>query len=486
MPFLSDHNFLKSLGEGFYQNEERNLISVSNQQDFSAPISKSANKRIRSAFFLPQMMMMIIWMMVAITIINIDSYACEDNVDDYQETLSTLVPKFLSTGGNVVAKENSELRLECEIKDLGEHAFMWKFNNKFLFVGNLTIQPIKGIRKDADSNAIIIEKLSEELTGVYGCEISSNPPKSIHYDVLIPTAPVIIAKPSTSPIVIKTDQPLRLICNVKNPPLPFEVKWIRNGQEIAKNSTDFEIKSIKPSDGGEWFCEAKNDIGTRKFKFEVVVESVPIISVKEDLIHGSLGDQAKVECNVQAYPKASIDWFFSNNSQIQISAKYKIINLNDSSILTINKIDKKDHDHYYCQAKNDHGTKTAYFEITGRPAKPKFVSPQISTGESYSLEWVVFSQTKILSYDLKIREIENENVDRPNEWISIHIEPEKTIGPNHRQTHLFEKLAEFKRYEVELEVGNEFGKTKSDKFVFSTTGLFILIFLSLIDLIIDF
>ncbi|OTF73856.1 hemicentin-like protein [Euroglyphus maynei] len=57
--------------------------------------------------------------------------------------------------------------LPCEIKDLGEHAFMWKFNTKFLYVGNLTILQLNGVEKDMMSNGIIIRRLTNNLTGIY-------------------------------------------------------------------------------------------------------------------------------------------------------------------------------------------------------------------------------------------------------------------------------------------------------------------------------
>lgn len=68
---------------------------------------------------------------------------------------------------------------------------------------------------------------------------------------------------------------------------------------------------------------------------------------------------------------------------------------------------------------------------------------------------------------------------QPGEWQIINVEPTvsdatamKTREPRRRQTYMLENLAQDKSYEVDVAVANDFGTTKSDVFVFSTSGKF--------------
>lgn len=392
---------------------------------------------------------------------------------DAIETPSTTVPEFISKGGNIVAKENSQLKLQCEIKDLGDYTFMWKFNSKFLFLGSLVVKPVQGITKDNDSNSIIIDKLRDDLVGIYRCEISSDPPKSIQYDVSMPAAPIIVAKPHNkdNTVVVNKGKALVLNCNAKQASSsPITFKWIHNSKTLNLNSSEFSIDSVQLEDSGQVICDVSNEIGSAQHTFKILVKAPPIITVSDKVVHGAIGNDVQISCTAKAYPPAKIEWFFGNSSRIRNSAKHEIVELDDKSTLQIHNVDPKDHDNYFCQATNDEGIEVAYFEVTGRPSKPKFTSPQVNNGEnSYLLEWVVFSQTPILSHELRLREVDHTG-SQPTEWKTIQVEANNDDqGPLRRQSHMLENLSVDKNYEVEVEVGNEFGKTKSDIFAFATT-----------------
>ncbi|KAH9522395.1 hypothetical protein DERF_005973 [Dermatophagoides farinae] len=366
------------------------------------------------------------------------------------------------------------LGLPCEIKDLGEHAFMWKFNTKFLYVGNLTVLQLNGVEKDMMSNGIIIKRLTNDLTGIYRCEISSNPPRMVQYNVSMHTAPVIIPNPANkdNKVVVSQDQPLVLQCNIATSSslLPTTFQWKHNSKVIELNRTEFVVETIQLSDAGDVTCEARNEIGSRSHTFKVIVQAKPVITLSEQIVHGPVGTDVEVKCMAEAYPAAKIEWYYSSNNPIHVSTKHKIVNnMNEhSSTLTIFNVGTKDHQEYFCLSANS--------LVTGRPSKPKFTSPKVSNnGDTYQLEWVTFSQPPIKNTTLRVREIDHVN-GQPGNWQIINVEPTvsdgtalKTKEPHRRQTYLLENLSQDKSYEVDVVVANEFGSTKSDVFVFSTS-----------------
>lgn len=147
-------------------------------------------------------------------------------------------------------------------------------------------------------------------------------------------------------------------------------------------------------------------------------------------------------------------------------------NFEKHSVLRISNVDLKDYGEYYCEAKNTVKSVTEYFEITGRPSKPKFFETQSGTGaDTYLIEWSVFSQSPITDYNMKIREVDHSTGQRGN-WRHVSVTPKSAQnGPVHHETYSIDNLSEFNSYEVELEVKNEHGLTKSDIFKFATTSM---------------
>ena len=48
------------------------------------------------------------------------------------------------------------------------------------------------------------------------------------------------------------------------------------------------------------------------------------MELSEVLVHGPIGGDIEVICKVDAIPKASITWHFSNNSQLNNAEKHRI------------------------------------------------------------------------------------------------------------------------------------------------------------------
>jgi hypothetical protein len=95
------------------------------------------------------------------------------------------------------------IELECLVEDLGEFVILWKFNRtQVLFAGNLRIHRDDQISRNDQTGALLIKQFRAENSGEYSCQVSTNPPKDIAYDVHILGPPHI--KSDTSQEVFNT------------------------------------------------------------------------------------------------------------------------------------------------------------------------------------------------------------------------------------------------------------------------------------------
>ena len=97
----------------------------------------------------------------------------------------------------------SSIELECLVEDLGEFVILWKFNRtQVLFAGNLRIHRDDKISRNDQTGALLIKDFRAENSGEYSCQLSTNPPKDIAYDVHVLGPPLIESKtsPEVSPI----------------------------------------------------------------------------------------------------------------------------------------------------------------------------------------------------------------------------------------------------------------------------------------------
>lgn len=79
---------------------------------------------------------------------------------------------------------------------------------------------------------------------------------------------------------------------------------------------------------------------------------------------------------------------------------------------------------------------------------------------SYTIKWTLFSQNPILSYDLRVREVDHSTGQR-GDWRHYSVTPDNSdSGPVRRQEFRLDNLSQFNGYEVDLEAVNSLGKTR--------------------------
>ena len=94
-----------------------------------------------------------------------------------------------------------EVRLECDVTNLGDMILMWKQGRRVLTAGELMVR--RDARLRLEGTNLVISKLEAEDAGNYDCEIEaeSDRPVSVTHklDILIP--PQIYSEPADGNIV---------------------------------------------------------------------------------------------------------------------------------------------------------------------------------------------------------------------------------------------------------------------------------------------
>ncbi|XP_029927996.1 carcinoembryonic antigen-related cell adhesion molecule 5-like [Myripristis murdjan] len=113
-----------------------------------------------------------------------------------------------------------------------------------------------------DNNRVLsFSPLKRTDSGEYSCT-ASNPVSSAEakYKMTVNFGPENVKV--TGPNEIKVKQTLTLICSAESTPTATYI-WMKNGTEIHTNSAEFTKSEIELSDGGEYTCQAGNNITGR-------------------------------------------------------------------------------------------------------------------------------------------------------------------------------------------------------------------------------
>ena len=99
-------------------------------------------------------------------------------------------PQLLDKGGVVFVNEGDSIQLPCNVKNLGDNVRLWKFNKtQVLFAGNLRIQRDERYRRNDATGALTVSHFSEDNSGIYTCEVSTDPPLTLDYKVKLVKSP---------------------------------------------------------------------------------------------------------------------------------------------------------------------------------------------------------------------------------------------------------------------------------------------------------
>uniref|UniRef100_A0A667ZWG2 Ig-like domain-containing protein n=1 Tax=Myripristis murdjan TaxID=586833 RepID=A0A667ZWG2_9TELE len=228
-----------------------------------------------------------------------------------------------------------------------------------------------------DNNRVLsFSPLKRTDSGEYSCT-ASNPASSAEakYKMTVNYGPENVK--ITGPNEIKVKQTLTLICSAESTPTATYI-WMKNGTEIHRNSAEFTKSEIELSDGGEYTCQAGNNITGR--------------TATSDVHRLSVGPQGKAVCSEvtasegvqitdgentnmtlspsQEYHEKGSDIILSCSAVSRPPAQFQWA-LNGAPLsdtgpeLRLNNIQMKQSGNYSCQA---HNTKTLRYQ-TSQPSQ---------------------------------------------------------------------------------------------------------------------
>ncbi|GBM66125.1 Titin [Araneus ventricosus] len=214
-------------------------------------------------------------------------------------------------------------------------------------------------------------------------------------------------KPVLNPLHIPPNLSLgdnaELFCSLKRGSLPLTFKWLHNGKDItiinqnniivSKMSTSLSIGKIEASDIGNYTCVVSNRMGEDTATVQVLIEGVseepPVLNPMYVPPNLAIGDNIELSCIVKrgSYP-VQLEWLH-NDQKVTSLRKYKIINSESSSHLSIGKIQPEDIGNYTCVAKNRYGhdsnTVVLIIEAEEPVLNPLLIPPNLSLGDNIEL-----------------------------------------------------------------------------------------------------
>ncbi|XP_058865353.1 B-cell receptor CD22-like isoform X1 [Acipenser ruthenus] len=222
----------------------------------------------------------------------------------------------------------------------------------------------------------------------YECEVKNEVGSSRSNPIILkvaypPKETTAISKPADD---IKEGAAVTLVCSCKgNPPVNFYT-WFKVGQGIINNLETFEFNSISITDSGDYFCEAKNQLGAQNSSIiNIDVKYAPKnVRIENSPQAGKIleGDELSLTCNTSGGNPTQISFAWYRNEH-QTHAR---------QTLKFDKITRDQAGSYYCEATNSAGsTKSSHENIdvwygpTGTQIETNPLEKTIKVGQAMAL-----------------------------------------------------------------------------------------------------
>ncbi|XP_053207972.1 lachesin-like [Panonychus citri] len=235
--------------------------------------------------------------------------------------------------------------------------------------------------RDGDKYKLHIRDVREVDNGEYMCRItmvssSSNIQASVNLTVRIPP---VISDDSTRHVITSVNtSKVTLKCFANGHPKP-RISWRRDGNKELPGygahfiGSELVLTNISINHQGTYYCIADNGVarGDRR-AVSVEVEYPPLITVPKERVGQALNHNQLLVCKVRAFPLASISWYkegddyqenLSNSKNYNISIFQTNNEFEFTTILRVQRIEKRNYGRYYCQASNKLGASKASLEL---------------------------------------------------------------------------------------------------------------------------
>ncbi|CAL1269478.1 unnamed protein product [Larinioides sclopetarius] len=309
-------------------------------------------------------------------------------------------PEFIGgiPGIKVIAGKDAILR--CVVENLGDYKVSWGVVNQKdqLSIGTNVFKGKDRIHVTHSDNSwyLHIKNVTQNDTGYYICQISTNPIKTQagHLDVVEP--PEFVTNMTNRNVTVMENTNVTLSCKATGNPPPV-IKWKReDGQPfLVDNELVYEYKNetltfnnVNREHMAAYLCLANNEVPpaiSRRIYLDV--KFPPLIWIQNQLVGAPEGTDVYLECMTEAHPTSDNYWLRDDEAVVSKSSRYHPhITRNSYKTymkLTIRNLQPEDYGFYQCVAKNSisetQGSIKLYRLVMPTPLPPKAVTEELLT-----------------------------------------------------------------------------------------------------------
>ncbi|GAU88574.1 hypothetical protein RvY_01253-2 [Ramazzottius varieornatus] len=282
-----------------------------------------------------------------------------------------------------VADIGSTVELRCAVQFVADFPVMWiRLPDTPLTIRGSKIVPDNrySIRYDESSMTYLlqIQDLQESDDGIYRCQVQVTSTTKVTAEVpLSIRRQPVISDDSTRDQIVTKGEDIDLFCNASGNPHP-KLSWRRQGAAVLPNGgaishgNHLRILDIQREHRGTYICTADNAVGGGAQRLiNIQVEFAPVIRVPRARIGQALYYERELECIVEAFPAANVEWSFDGRKIVD-DAHYHVSSFtkaNDATEmkLRIKNIQKRHYGAYECVAHSRLGSargKVEFYETS--------------------------------------------------------------------------------------------------------------------------
>ncbi|XP_046321498.1 neural cell adhesion molecule 1 isoform X14 [Marmota monax] len=243
-------------------------------------------------------------------------------------------------------------------------------------------QRISVVWNDDSSSTLTIYNANIDDAGIYKCVVTGEDGSESEATVNVKIFQKLMFKNAPTPQEFREGEDAVIVCDVVSS-LPPTIIWKHKGRDvILKKDVRFivlsnnylQIRGIKKTDEGTYRCEgrilARGEINFKDI--QVIVNVPPTVQARQTIVNATanLGQSVTLVCDAEGFPEPTMSWTKDGEQVENEEDDEKYIFSDDSSELTIRKVDKNDEAEYVCIAENKAGEQDASIHLKVF-AKPK-------------------------------------------------------------------------------------------------------------------
>ncbi|XP_012514649.1 PREDICTED: neural cell adhesion molecule 1 isoform X4 [Propithecus coquereli] len=243
-------------------------------------------------------------------------------------------------------------------------------------------QRISVVWNDDSSSTLTIYNANIDDAGIYKCVVTGEDGSESEATVNVKIFQKLMFKNAPTPQEFREGEDAVIVCDVVSS-LPPTIIWKHKGRDVVlKKDVRFivlsnnylQIRGIKKTDEGTYRCEgrilARGEINFKDI--QVVVNVPPTVQARQNIVNATanLGQSVTLVCDADGFPEPTMSWTKDGEQIENEEDDEKYIFSDDSSELTIRKVDKNDEAEYVCIAENKAGEQDASIHLKVF-AKPK-------------------------------------------------------------------------------------------------------------------